>query len=126
MTHVSVNKEYLAVLDGKGERQVHADEGLAGTGEHGSDDIYILMAGIVGQEFNIGTDETECLIDGILTVGLDDERIEMFLGPMEGEMSQPPFAPVGTIQRHFTYHRQVGTALNVFLAVDGVVKAFLQ
>ena len=105
MTHVSVNKEYLAVFDGKGERQVHADEGLAGTGEHGSDDIYILMAGIVGQELNIGTDETECLIDGILAIGLDDERIEMLLGPMEGEMSQPPFAPVGTQQGYFTNYR---------------------
>ena len=126
MPHVAVNTKYLAVLDGKGERQVHADESFSRTGKHGSDNIYILVAGIVGQELNIGTDETECLIDGILAVGLDDERIEMLLGPMEGEMSQPPFAPVGTQQGYFTNYRQVGTALNVLLAVDGVVKAFLQ
>ena len=78
------------------------------------------------RQFQIGTDKTERLVDGVLAIGLDKKRIEMFLCPMEGEMGYPAFALAGSVLRYLSDNRQGATVLYVLLAVNGVVKAFPQ
>ncbi len=73
VAEVTVHDQDLLVFDGKGNTEVNGGKALTGTRVVGSDSNNLVVS--AGHELQVGTENTEGLVDDVTVARLDNDRI---------------------------------------------------